>query len=95
MSTLRLSATSARNKFFELLNQVALGNQVIIERDNKEVAILSPKTTKVDWKALREALKEAKGILSEYSPEEIAPAKAGSAWGNFGNWDKDNKLETK
>lgn len=91
MNTIRLSATSARNKFFELLNQVASGTQVIIEKDNKEVAILSPKVTKIDWKTLHKALKEAKGILKEYSPEEIAPARVEGAWKNFGKLDKDIK----
>jgi prevent-host-death family protein len=91
MNTIRISATAARNKFFELLNQVALGAQVIIERDNKEVALLSPKVTKTDWKGLHKALKAAKGVLKDYSPEEIAPARASDAWKNFGEWDKDYK----
>jgi prevent-host-death family protein len=95
MNTIRLSATSARNKFFELLNQVALGTQVIIERDNKVIAILSPKVNKTDWKTLHKAVKEAKGILKEYSSEEIAPATAEGSWGNFGQWDKDIKSKTK
>lgn len=91
MNTMRVSATSARNRFFELLNHVALGTQVIIEKDKKEVAILSPKITKTDWKALHKSIKQAKGILKEYSPEEIAPARSADAWKNFGKWDQDPK----
>ena len=67
MNTIRLSATSARNKFFELLNQVALGSQVIIEKDKKEVAVISPKKTKTDWKGLLKASKAVHGILKDYS----------------------------
>lgn len=95
MDTIRLSATSARNKFFELLNQVALGTQVIIEKDKKEVAILSPKKTKTDWKALRKALKDAHGILKDYSVDEIVPARKREAWQGFGEWDKDIILKDK
>lgn len=89
MNSLKLSATSARNNFFELLNRVALGTQVIIEKDKKEVAILSPIKTKTDWKSFRKALKDAHGILKDYSVDEIAPARKREAWKGFGEWDKD------
>ena len=89
MTTIRLSATSARNKFFELLNQVALGTQVIIERDNKEVAVLSPKKTKTDWPEFLKAAKAAKGILKNYSIEEISPLRKKRAWKRLGTWDQD------
>ncbi len=94
MTTIRISATKARNNFFDLLNQVALGTQVIIERDKKEVAIISPKP-KTDWAGLIKASKAAHGILKGLSVEEIAPLRKKGAWGNFGNWDKDLKLDTK
>ena len=82
MNTIRVSATKARNNFFELLNQVALGDtEVVIERDTKEVAVLSPsKEQNIDWKAFKKALKEAHGILKDYSIEEIAPASKKGAW---------------
>lgn len=95
MNTIRLSATSARNKFFELLNQVALGTEVIIEKDKKEVAVLVPKKTKTDWKAFRKALKDAHGILKGQSADEIAPARKKGAWKGFGDWDKDIILKDK
>lgn len=86
MNTIRVSATSARNKFFELLNKVALGAQVIIERDNKEVAVLSPKISKTDWKGLTKASKLVHGVFKDYSPDEIAPALKKDAWKKFGQW---------
>lgn len=88
MNTIRLSATSARNKFFELLNQVALGTEVIIERDKKEIAILTPKKTKMDWEALKKTSKEAHGIFKGLSIEEISPSRKKGAWKRFGTWDK-------
>ncbi|PIV08032.1 hypothetical protein COS52_04820 [Candidatus Roizmanbacteria bacterium CG03_land_8_20_14_0_80_39_12] len=87
MNTIRLSATSARNNFFELLNQVALGKHVIIERDNKEVAIISPKKKKMDWKAFLKAAKAARGILKNYDPMDN-PLRRPGASDFLGKWDK-------
>ena len=95
MNTIRISATKARNSFFELLNQVMLGAEVIVKRDNKEVAVISPKKTNTDWKAFRKALKDAHGILKDYSVDEIAPARKKEAWKKFGEWDKDIILKDK
>ena len=95
MNTIRLSATSARNKFFELLNQVELGKQVIIERNSKEVAVLASKTKKMDWNAFRKASKAAYGILKDYNIDEIAPGRKESAWKRFGEWDKSFKFSKK
>lgn len=91
MNTLRVSATKARNNFFELLNQVAMGKSVIIERDSKEVAVLSSKGTDFDWKSFRKAAKAAHGILKGYSIEEISPLRAKGAWKGFATWDQDFK----
>lgn len=91
MSTIRVSATSARNKFFELLNQVASGAQVIIEKDKKEVAVLSPKKTRVNWKALRKASKEAHGIFKDYDPFDNPLRKPGAA-DFLGRWDRGLKM---
>ncbi len=96
MNTIRLSATSARNKFFELLNQVALGTQVIIERDNKEVALLSPRETKSDWRALLKASRAVHGILKdeEFDPEDNPLRRKGAA-DFLGKWDKSLKVKKK
>lgn len=87
MTLIKVSATHARNNFFELLNQVALGDtEVIIEKDSKEVAVLSPKKQTIDWKKFDKASKAAHGIFKGYSIDEIAPASKKSAWKDFGNW---------
>lgn len=91
MNTIRLSATSARNKFFDLLNQVALGTQVIIEKDNKEIAVLLPKKQNFNWKEFSKAAKAAHGILKDYTINEIVPVREKDAWKGFGDWDERSK----
>ncbi|OGM14573.1 hypothetical protein A3D84_05700 [Candidatus Woesebacteria bacterium RIFCSPHIGHO2_02_FULL_42_20] len=66
MQTIRVSATHARNNFFELLEKVALGDQVLVEKDRKLVAAIVPRKTKVDWKGLKIAMDAAHGILKDY-----------------------------
>lgn len=91
---IKMSATKARNNFFELLNQVALGNtEIIIEKDSKEVAVLTPKKQKIDWKEFRRAAKVAKGILkdSDYDPEDNPLRRKGAA-DFLGKWDQGLKL---
>jgi len=87
MNTIRLSATSARNNFFELLNKVALGTEVIIEKDNKEIALLVPKTTKTDWDGLLRASKKVRGIMKDYDTEDN-PLRRKGASDFLGQWDK-------
>ena len=87
MNTIRMSATSARNNFFELLNQVALGTQVIIERDSKEVALMSPKKQTVNWVALKKASKTIHGIWKDYDQEDN-PLRRKNAWPSLGKWDR-------
>lgn len=93
MNTIRMSATAARNKFFDLLNQVASGTQVIIEKDAKEVAVLSPKKKTVDWAAFNKAIKETHGILKDddFDPEDNPLRRKGAA-DFLGKWDKGLKI---
>lgn len=95
MNTIRVSATSARNNFFELLNKVASGTQVIIERDSKEVAVLSPKKQTVDWIALKKASQATHGILKDYDPKRDNPFYGKKAWPNLGKWDRGLKFKKK
>ncbi len=88
MNTIRLSATSVRNNFFELLNKVALGAKVIIVKDNKEIALLIPKTTKTDWDGLLRASQKVRGILKDYNSEDN-PLRRKGASDFLGQWDKD------
>lgn len=93
MSTIRVSATSARNNFFELLNKVAAGVEVIIEKDSKEVAVLAPKKQKINWVEFRKAAKAARGILKDYDPKRDNPFYGKKAWPDLGKWDKGLKFK--
>lgn len=91
MATIKMSATSARNNFFELLNQVAMGAEVIIEKDRTEIAVISPKKKGIDLKGLIRASRRARGIFKNYVPEDNPLRRKGAA--NFlGKWDKGLKL---
>lgn len=87
MNTMRVSATAARNNFFELLSQVAGGMRVTVVRDAKEVAEIVPKITKTDWKGLTKAMKASAGILKDYDPKDNPLRRLGSA-SYLGKWDK-------
>lgn len=87
MNTLKVSATKARNNFFDLLNQVTMGVEVVIEKDNKEVAIISSKKMKTDLKGLLKASRRARGILKDYDPEDH-PLRRKGATNFLGKWDK-------
>ena len=86
-STITVSATHARNNFFDLLNQVAAGKRIVIERDKKEVAVLEQKTTKTDWEGLLKASRKVHGILRDADPNDN-PLRKKAAWKSLGKWDK-------
>lgn len=92
MSLIKVSATHARNNFFELLNQVAMGTEVVIEKDSKEVAVMSPKKQVIDWVALKKASKAVHGIWKDYDPEDN-PLRRKNAWPRLGKWDKGLKFK--
>lgn len=64
MQTIRVSATHARNNFFDLLDKVAAGMSVVIEKDNKTIAQMQPVgMSDMKYKGLTKALyKAAKGF---------------------------------
>lgn len=94
MKTIRVSATKARNTFFALLDQVAQGAQVIIVKDKKEVATLTPKRKRVDWKHLRKISEKTAGILKDYDPNDN-PLRRPGASDFLGKWDRDLGENTK
>lgn len=87
MKPIKISATHARNNFFEILDQVSNGKTLIIEKDKKIVAKLVPhiierQRNKGFMKALMAA---AKGF--SYNKKDDPLRKKGA--GNFlGRWDK-------
>ena len=68
MKVKKVSATEARNNFFELVNEVMYGNQVVEVYKNKKPAIRLVSTSKdeVDWDEYRAAMKRvAKSFTKE------------------------------
>lgn len=88
MNTTRVSATSARNNFFKLLEQVKAGKSVNIEKDNKLVAKLVPAvSSRGRYKGLTKALKAAaKGFI--YSVKDN-PLRRPGASDFLGRWDRE------
>jgi len=85
-----ISATKARNNFFTLIDQVALGMQVIIEKDAREVAVLTPRKPQINWKEFRKSAEKARGILkdTDFNPKDNPLRRSGAA-DFLGRWDKD------
>lgn len=73
-----------------------LGTQVIIERDAKEVAVLTPKEKPgFDREALLKASEKVRGIFKDYDPKRDSPFYGKNAWPNLGKWDKGIKWAKK
>lgn len=87
MGNLRISATAARNNFFEILTRVSLGEQVVIEKDAKEIAKIVPITSKAGRAKMLKASAEVHGVLKGYKVSDNPLRKKGSAK-FLGNWDK-------
>ena len=88
MSTITVSATYARNNFFDLLNRVAAGASVVIEKDTREVAVIRARPKmKTDWVALKKAAKRVHGIMPGFKLEE-SPLRRLGAKDFLGRWDQ-------
>ena len=86
MNTIRVSATHARNNFFQLLDRVSIGGLVKIEKDSKTVAMMVPVKQKNKHKGLIKALERAaKGFVYKQSDN---PLRRKGAADFLGKWDK-------
>lgn len=56
MQTITVSATKARQEFFDLLTQVAAGKSFVVKKDNKDVALLTPIRKGTDLVGLKKAM---------------------------------------
>lgn len=68
MKTIRISATDARNNFFNLLNQVLYEDvRVVIEKAgaNKEAVLLPKESKEKEYAKRMKVLKETYGILKD------------------------------
>lgn len=85
MQTVRISATKARNNFFDMLDQVSGGLSVIIEKDKKAVAKVEPISEIGKNKGLVKALDEASKVFV-YSKKDNPLRRSGAA-DFLGKWD--------
>jgi antitoxin (DNA-binding transcriptional repressor) of toxin-antitoxin stability system len=81
-----MSATKARNKFFDILTWVSMGKTVMIEKDNKLIANISPISKIKRNKGLLKALDSA-SVGFVYTKNDNPLRKKGSA-DFLGRWDK-------
>ncbi len=86
MNTITISATAARNNFFEILNKVAQGTVVVVKKDNKEIAVINQRQSSTDWNQLRKATSRSKGILAGSGPSALRTAQSHSF---LGKWDSE------
>ncbi|PIU28354.1 hypothetical protein COT08_01560 [Candidatus Woesebacteria bacterium CG07_land_8_20_14_0_80_44_9] len=66
MQTITWSATKARNEFFDLLTQVARGQSFIVEKDKKEVALVTPVKKGTDLVGLKKAMDALDGVAKDF-----------------------------
>lgn len=87
MQIIRVSATKARNEFFEILNLVSTGTEVIVEKDKKTIARITPEVSQKNKnKGLLRALKAASvGFI--YSKKDNPLRRPGSA-DFLGKWER-------
>ena len=87
MNTITLSATAIRNNFFDLLDKVVLGSNVVIRRNNKDIAMIVHKTSNNNWENFIKKSREVNGILKDYTVDDNLMRREGSS-DFLGKWDK-------
>lgn len=66
MQTQTISATKARQEFFDLLTQVAMGQSFIVEKDRKKVALVTPIKKGTDLIGLKRAMDALHGVAKDF-----------------------------
>ena len=87
MKIMRVSATHARNNFFELLNIVAAGGEVTINKDGREAVVMTSKKKGTDIVGLTRALEKCQKYFKNWSLSDSPLRKPGAA-AFLGRWDK-------
>lgn len=86
MQTMTVSATKARNNFFDILTWVSRGQTVMVKKDNKFIANIVPIASDISNKGLMKALNKA-SLNFTYSKRDNPLRKKGSAQ-FLGKWGK-------
>lgn len=66
-----VSATEARNNFFELLNMVLYGKKIVMVEKNKMPAVRIIRAETKSWKELEKALDKTYGIWRDVPEKEF------------------------
>jgi len=81
MQTITISATKARQEFFDLLMQVAIGNSFVVKKDNQEVALVSPIKRGTDLVGLKKAMDALHGVAKDFDlSKSLLRDKRAKAW---------------
>lgn len=81
MQTVTWSATKARNEFFDLLTQVAMGQSFIVEKDKEEIALVTPIKKGTDLIGLKKAMDALDGIAKDFDlSNSLLRNKKAKAW---------------
>ena len=78
MTLIKISATEARNRFFELIQMVAYkGDPVVIKKNNKDfVRIVAEKGLTGDFISIEEVIKQTYGMCANVDKEDWPYEKA-------------------
>ena len=90
MQTIKVSATKARNDFFNLFNLVLSGTEVLVEKDKKHTIKMTSVVDEESWakkrKRVLKVLEEVRGSWKDVDFK--SPLRGKWALRRFGNWDK-------
>lgn len=92
MQSITVSATKARNEFFDILSKVGAGASFVVEKDRKKVAEIIPVASDMEtWeekkKRMIKVLDEVSGSWKGIRFRSPLRGKKARAW--LGRWDKD------
>ena len=72
MSEKRVSATLARNKFFDLIDEVSRGDDVVVvERNKKPLVKITKAVNRKPWPEVKKLLDETYGMWKDVPDEEF------------------------
>lgn len=91
MQTITISATKARQDFFNIFNKVFAGTEVLVMKDGKQIIRMSPMEVSDGWvskrKKLLKSLAKTHGTVKEINLED-SPLRGKKSVEWLGKWDK-------
>lgn len=91
MQTIKVSATKARQEFFDIFNKVFAGTEVLVEKDGKQTIRMVPMVAPEDGVAKRKkllmSLAKTHGAVKDFKLEDN-PLRGKKSIKWLGQWDK-------